>query len=505
MVSVAKESRLVGVSLEKPVRPLAEANVHGPHSTHWAQRSSLVRIDCLVKNKALCHENLLLPLAYPGTREGVQQKARGNRSGLKSFYKQKKLTLVTRVKRESIDIDEPQVKVEQSTRTMTHYPLTSGGTHHMDCFKQVKDISFDAITGFGPDAARAATDPVVPHCFKQSYGRGRGLGVVPPIEMKVTGGMAEGQGSPLYTHSQGSDHSAGSFAYWDKVIERYPPVPLGMHVSTGAGTMDVQVKRDIGVADGYKAKPDAFDAIPDMGTLDFLLSDDGDSSLLNLNSPRFNEALEAAGHCEHGEGNCAMACDGSDSCILDQEGMDLSDPHLASDLREEQMKALEWLFSGKSCDCTPQSLQEKVRGKVIKDLPCCKCLMKIFMTVLDAKKASKECGMSPTTFKKRLRKIGIKTYPSRKIRCLFKCIQSKNLALTTASDDLQKGRIHDDLAKCREELRMFKEKLEQVLACKDNPKAQAANLTLCFSGRFKRIRNRIHKTNYKKKRGLGAA
>ena len=161
-----------------------------------------------------------------------------------------------------------------------------------------------------------------------------------------------------------------------------------------------------------------------------------------------------------------------------------------------QMKALEWLFVGKSCACQTGQMA-KVRGKAVKDLPCCKCLMEIFMTVLDAKKASKRCGMSPTTFKKRLRRIGIKTYPSRKIRCLLGCIQIKRAALALARYESEKRRIHDDLAKCREELRNFKEKLEEVLGGETSPEAK---LSLSFSGRFKRIRNRIHKTHHKKKR-----
>ena len=47
---------------------------------------------------------------------------------------------------------------------------------------------------------------------------------------------------------------------------------------------------------------------------------------------------------------------------------------------------------------------------------------------------------------------------------------------------------------CREELRNFKDKLENVLGGGKVPE----NLTLNFSGRFKKIRNRIHKTNYKR-------
>ena len=160
-----------------------------------------------------------------------------------------------------------------------------------------------------------------------------------------------------------------------------------------------------------------------------------------------------------------------------------------------QMKALEWHIIGKSCACQKRQMAQ-VQGKAVKDLPCCKCLIDIFMT-LDAKEAARRCGLSNTTFKKRLRKIGIKTYPSRKIRCLLGCIQNKHAALALAKDESEKRRIHDDLAKCREELRNFKEKLEEVLASETSPEAK---LSLSFSGRFKRIRNRIHKTNYKKKR-----
>ena len=165
-----------------------------------------------------------------------------------------------------------------------------------------------------------------------------------------------------------------------------------------------------------------------------------------------------------------------------------------SSLDQDQMKTFEWLFVGKKCSCVHSDACPKVRGKPIKELPCCKCLMEVFMTVLDAKKASERCGMSPTTFKKRLRKIGIKTYPSRKIRCLFTCIQNKYQALKQANNELEKRRVHDDLAKCREELRNFKDKLENVLGGGKVPE----NLTLNFSGRFKKIRNRIHKTNYKR-------
>ena len=86
----------------------------------------------------------------------------------------------------------------------------------------------------------------------------------------------------------------------------------------------------------------------------------------------------------------------------------------------------------------------------------------------------------------------------------MRCIQTKHEALAACKSAAEKLKVHDDLAKCREELRNFKEKLERVLktdaAAGGNIGGNVvAPLTLNFSGRFKRIRNRIHKTNYKKK------
>ena len=49
------------------------------------------------------------------------------------------------------------------------------------------------------------------------------------------------------------------------------------------------------------------------------------------------------------------------------------------------------------------------------------------------------------------------------------------------------------------ELRNFKEEFERVLA---GVKVEEGSGALNFSGRFTRIRNRIHKTNYKRKKDL---
>ena len=72
-------------------------------------------------------------------------------------------------------------------------------------------------------------------------------------------------------------------------------------------------------------------------------------------------------------------------------------------------------------------------------------------------------------------------------------------ALAVCEDEAQRRRVHDVLAKCREELRNFKEEFERVLA---GVKVEEGSGALNFSGRFTRIRNRIHKTNYKRKKGL---
>lgn len=335
-----------------------------------------------------------------------------------------------------------------------------------------------------------------------------------------------------------SERSDGSFEYVDDTADGYPApasfsygaAPLGMiqaplgghpqhHRSPSGGIqgshgvrMGAQnVQGGAFQANGNQCH-DAFGVadIPDMATLDFLLRDDGEGALplSCLSSPRYDENMSpsctlgksaagapvvnpGASQADHKRGNTSSAAVGASLPKGNQGG------RVDGDL-SEQMKTLEWLFTGKTCTCK-KSEKETVRGKAVKDLPCCKCLMEVFMTVLDAKKASQRCGMSPTTFKKRMRKIGIKTYPSRKIRCLFRCIQNKQAALALARDSEEKRRIHDDLAKCREELRSFKEKLEHVLKSGETPKTK---LALSFSGRFKRIRNRIHKTNYKMKRGL---
>ena len=163
----------------------------------------------------------------------------------------------------------------------------------------------------------------------------------------------------------------------------------------------------------------------------------------------------------------------------------------------------DWLLSKRVCTCR-RDCDRKVRGKPVKSLPCYKCLMEIFMTVLDVKEASRRCGMSPTTFKKRLRKVGIKAYPSRKIRCLIRCIKTKRAALLTIDDESERMAVQDDLAKCREELRNFRNQLECML-CRgggdsDDNEDTIFESSLTFSGRFKKIRNKIHKHNYKCKK-----
>ena len=401
---------------------------------------------------------------------------------------------------------------QQSSPKRQHPPFQRGAAGEVEqaCFRQVKDISFLSariasqgaavpVPGFGKQPqARPKPSPDAQHAQAVVFPRGDAQGSDQSDNDTVVYADDVACGYPTVFNNHQQQHYRAQLA-----AVQYNQQQGQHQFSTSACHLPVA------------SSADAFaGAIPDMRTLEFLLNDapDDDSglSLHCLASPRFDDNMCDGDRYERGERRSCQYQHGHNQNQNQQQqgqgcgrgrgsGSGKGVCSCAVEVKEEQEqdKAMEWLFTGRACTCNKKP--GKVRGKSIKDLPCSKCLMKIFMTVLDAKEASKKCGMSPTTFKKRLRNIGIKTYPSRKIRCLFRCIQSKKQALAVCQDEAQRRRVHDDLAKCREELRNFKEEFERVLA---GVKVEEGSGALNFSGRFTRIRNRIHKTNYKRKKGL---